>query len=91
MVGGEALPLPAFIPQPIDGTQFASPGASSAPRASAGMLRCEWGSMKCWLDTEFIARPFTIDLISIGLVAENGREFHREQRDVLSGRRFKRV
>ena len=34
--------------------------------------------MKYWLDTEFIAHPFTIDLVSIGLVAENGREFHAE-------------
>jgi hypothetical protein len=35
-------------------------------------------SMKYWLDTEFIARPFTIDLISIGMVAEDGREFYAE-------------
>ena len=37
--------------------------------------------MKYWLDTEFIARPFTIDLISIGLVAENGREFYAESNE----------
>ena len=41
-----------------------------------------WVSMKYWLDTEFIAHPFTIDLISIGLVAENGREFHAESSEV---------
>jgi hypothetical protein len=34
--------------------------------------------MKYWIDTEFIARPFTIDLVSIGLVAEDGREFYAE-------------
>ena len=38
--------------------------------------------MKYWLDTEFIARPFTIDLMSIGLVAENGREFYAESSEV---------
>ena len=37
--------------------------------------------MKYWLDTEFIARPFTIDLISIGLVAESGREFYAESNE----------
>ena len=34
--------------------------------------------MKYWMDTEFIERPYTIDLISIGLVAEDGREFYAE-------------
>ena len=34
--------------------------------------------MKYWLDTEFIERPFGLDLISIGLVAEDGREFYAE-------------
>ena len=38
--------------------------------------------MKYWLDTEFIERPFTIDLISIGLVAEDGREFYAESSEV---------
>jgi 3' exoribonuclease, RNase T-like len=38
--------------------------------------------MKYWLDTEFIARPYTIDLISIGLVAEDGREFYAESSEV---------
>ena len=38
--------------------------------------------MKYWLDTEFIAHPFTIDLVSIGLVAENGREFYAESNEV---------
>ena len=37
--------------------------------------------MKYWLDTEFIARPFIIDLISIGVVAENGREFYAESNE----------
>jgi hypothetical protein len=38
--------------------------------------------MKYWLDTEFIERPYTIDLISIGLVAEDGREFYAESSEV---------
>jgi hypothetical protein len=32
--------------------------------------------MKYFLDTEFIEYPNTIDLISIGIVAEDGREFY---------------
>lgn len=32
--------------------------------------------MKYFLDTEFIERPNTIDLISIGIVCEDGREFY---------------
>jgi hypothetical protein len=38
--------------------------------------------MKYWIDTEFIERPFTIDLISVGLVAEDGREFYAESNEV---------
>ena len=38
--------------------------------------------MKYWMDTEFIERPHTIDLISIGLVAEDGREFYAESSEV---------
>src|SRR5580698_10440193 len=38
--------------------------------------------MKYWIDTEFIERPFSIDLISIGLVAEDGREFYAESAEV---------
>jgi hypothetical protein len=38
--------------------------------------------MKYWLDTEFIAKPFTIDLISIGIVAEDRREFYTESSEV---------
>jgi len=34
--------------------------------------------MKYWLDTEFIEDGRTIDLISIGIVAEDGREFYAE-------------
>ena len=34
--------------------------------------------MKYWLDTEFIEDGKTIDLLSIGIVAEDGREFYRE-------------
>ncbi len=32
--------------------------------------------MKYWMDTEFIEDGKTIDLISIGIVAEDGREFY---------------
>ena len=38
--------------------------------------------MKYWIDTEFIERPCIIDLISIGLVAEDGREFYAESSEV---------
>jgi hypothetical protein len=38
--------------------------------------------MKYWIDTEFIEHPCTIDLISIGLVAEDGREFYAESSEV---------
>jgi hypothetical protein len=38
--------------------------------------------VKYWLDTEFIERPYMIDLISIGLVAEDGREFYAESSEV---------
>lgn len=34
--------------------------------------------MRYFLDTEFIEDGNTIDLISIGIVAEDGREFYRE-------------
>ena len=38
--------------------------------------------MKYWIDTEFIEHPYTIDLISVGLVAEDGREFYAESNEV---------
>lgn len=38
--------------------------------------------MRYWIDTEFIEHPGTIDLISIGLVAEDGREFYAESSEV---------
>ncbi|MEI9964648.1 MAG: hypothetical protein WDM92_08010 [Caulobacteraceae bacterium] len=38
--------------------------------------------MKYWIDTEFIDRPGVLDLISIGLVAEDGREFYAESSEV---------
>ncbi len=38
--------------------------------------------MKYWIDTEFIERPCTIDLISLGIVAEDGREFYAESSEV---------
>jgi hypothetical protein len=38
--------------------------------------------MKYWIDTEFIEQPCTIDLISVALVAEDGREFYAESSEV---------
>ncbi len=38
--------------------------------------------MKYWIDTEYIERAYTIDLISVGLVAEDGREFYAESNEV---------
>jgi hypothetical protein len=38
--------------------------------------------VRYWLDTEFIETGRTIDLISIGVVCEDGREFYAENRDV---------
>jgi hypothetical protein len=38
--------------------------------------------VKYWIDTEFIANPCSVDLISIGVVAEDGREFYAESSEV---------
>lgn len=40
--------------------------------------------MKYWLDTEFIEDGKTIELISIGIVAEDGREFYSQTECDLS-------
>lgn len=37
--------------------------------------------MKIWFDTEFIEDGKTIDLISIGMITENGMEFYAENRE----------
>jgi hypothetical protein len=37
--------------------------------------------MKFWFDTEFIDDGKTIDLISIGIVSEDGREYYAESMD----------
>ena len=42
----------------------------------------EGTGVKYWIDTEYIERPYTIDLISVGLVAEDGREFYAESSEV---------
>jgi hypothetical protein len=42
--------------------------------------------VRYWLDTEFIEDGKTIDLISIGIVAEDGREFYAENMDCDFGR-----
>ncbi|MBS0409987.1 MAG: 3'-5' exoribonuclease [Proteobacteria bacterium] len=38
--------------------------------------------MKYFIDTEFIDQPYTLDMISIGLVAEDGREYYAESNEV---------
>jgi hypothetical protein len=38
-------------------------------------------SIKYFLDTEFIEYPCTIDLISLGIVSEDGREFYAESNE----------
>lgn len=42
--------------------------------------------MRYWLDTEFIEDGVTIDLISIGIVAEDGREFYAENSEAAHWR-----
>ena len=42
--------------------------------------------MKYWLDTEYIEQMHSLDLISIGLVAEDGREFYAESSEVDWGK-----
>jgi 3' exoribonuclease, RNase T-like len=37
--------------------------------------------MRYWLDTKFIENGIPIDLISIGIIAEDGREFYAESLD----------
>jgi hypothetical protein len=49
---------------------------------SVSVARREWQRVKYWIDTEFIERPYTIDLISVGLVAEDGREFYAGSNEV---------
>jgi hypothetical protein len=63
----------AVRPKPRD----ACPGFRSASSGYNDGKR-----MKYWIDTEFIATPYTIDLISVGLVAEDGREFYAESDEV---------
>lgn len=42
--------------------------------------------MKYWYDTEFLDNGRTIDLISIGIVAEDGREYYAVNNDAPWGR-----
>lgn len=39
--------------------------------------------MRYWFDTEFIEKPGLLDLISIGIVAEDGRTLYLENADAL--------
>lgn len=45
--------------------------------------------MKYFLDTEFVESPCTIDLISIGIVDESGREFYAVSREFNLNRAWK--
>ena len=38
--------------------------------------------MKYWIDTEYIAKPYSIDLVQRRNLAEDGREFYAESSDV---------
>lgn len=37
--------------------------------------------MRYFIDTEFLERPGVLELISIGIVADDGREFHAASLD----------
>jgi len=43
--------------------------------------------MKYWYDTEFIDDGYTIELLSIGIVAEDGREYYAVVKDIYTMRR----
>lgn len=38
--------------------------------------------MRYYIDTEFAEKPYTIEMISIGIVAEDGREFYAESSEI---------
>jgi hypothetical protein len=42
--------------------------------------------MRFWFDTEFIEDGKTIDLVSIGVVAEDGRTYYAETHDYIPGK-----
>jgi hypothetical protein len=47
--------------------------------------------MRFWYDTEFLEDGRTIDLISIGIVAEDGAEYYAVNEDITSGRLLRRI
>src|SRR5690349_17532726 len=67
-LGPPHLPLPARLTPA--GRAVQQWAARPHPRTEA--------RMRYFLDTEFIERPGTIDLISIGIVSEDRREFYAE-------------
>jgi hypothetical protein len=72
-----------FSRDPVDRGELPWLKASAVRSASPLCFRTkEYQHVKYWVDTEFIARPYTIDLISIALVAEDGREFYAESSEV---------
>ena len=83
-------PSTAFRPQPVivsrGPVDRRETAMAESVRSALGIAECfrtkECQQAKYWIDTEFIARPYTIDLISIGLVAEDGREFYAESNEV---------
>jgi hypothetical protein len=48
-------------------------------------------TVRYWYDTEFLEDGRTIDLISIGIVAEDGREYYAVHEDATSGRLLRRI
>jgi hypothetical protein len=49
------------------------------------------GLMRYWYDTEFLEDGRTIELISIGIVAEDGREYYAVNQEITRGRLNKRI
>ncbi|GAA3877990.1 polyadenylate-specific 3'-exoribonuclease AS [Saccharothrix violaceirubra] len=47
--------------------------------------------MRYWYDTEFLEDGRTIDLISIGIVAEDGREYYAVNEDATYGKLNRRI
>jgi hypothetical protein len=57
----------------VDGVRAARPDTTPQPKEAA---------MRIYYDTEFLEDGKTIELISIGLVAEDGREYYAVNRDM---------
>lgn len=51
------------------------------PGTECNGVKRNGSAMRYWLDTEFIADGTNLDLLSIGIVADDGREFYAENAD----------